>query len=413
MLAASYEARPYGVRSGMSGSEARRRCPELVTVPPRMADYREASDAVFAIFRDVTPGVEPLSPDEAFLDVAGAIRHFGSPGDIARLLRTRVQSEVGLPLSVGAATTKFLAKVASRVAKPHGIVVVLPGHELAFLHPLPAGLLWGVGDATLERLRRYGVRTVADVARLQPATLTTILGRAAGAHIHALAWNRDPRRVDPARGRGSVGSQSTFGRDVHSPDAIDAVLVRLADRVAARLRKADLAGRAVTVTFRFADFATITRRHTLVEPTHTSALILSVTRYLVARALEATDAGVGRPGDGRGLRLLGVTVSQLRPASPSQAELPLGASERSGNPGGGLHTWDRLDRAMDEVRERFGREAVARASTQRRRDWEWETGRLLDETVRGPVAVPDSVEAERGGLYLDRNEVDPVVGPTV
>src|SRR4051812_36719534 len=225
VLACSYEAKACGVHSAMGGAQARRLCPDAAVVPPRMTAYSEASKAVFEVFRDTSPVVEGLSIDEAFLDVRGMARIAGTPVEIAARLRRRVREEVGLPITVGVARTKHLAKVASAVAKPDGLLVVPPDGEVAFLHPLPVERLWGVGQATSERLRNRGLRTVGDVARLEEATLVAIVGRASGRHLHALAHNRDPRPVRVGLRRGSVGSQSALGRRRRSPEEIDAVLI--------------------------------------------------------------------------------------------------------------------------------------------------------------------------------------------
>ena len=265
VLAASYEAKAFGVRSAMGGREARRLCPHAVVVPPRMSAYTEASRAVFDVFRDTTPFVEGISIDEAFLDVGGLRRISGTPVDIARALRAKVRIDVGLPITVGVACTKFLAKVASAVGKPDGLLEVPAGDELAFLHPLPIERLWGVGPKTSVRLRDRGITTVGDIARLTEPSLASMLGPGAARHLHAIANNRAPRRVQTARRRRSIGSQRALGRTPRSAAELDAVLVGLVDRVTSRMRAADRVGRTVMLRLRFEDFTRATRSHTLPE----------------------------------------------------------------------------------------------------------------------------------------------------
>ena len=267
VLAASYEAKAWGVRTAMSGAEARRRCPEAVVVPPRMQAYAKASKAMFEVFDDATPLVEGLSIDEAFLDVRGMERIAGSPTEIAERLRQDVRERVGLPITIGVARTKFLAKVASGVAKPDGLLVVDPDRELAFLHPLPVERLWGVGPTTARKLHARGLTTVGDIAGLTEASLVIALGGATGRQLHALAHNRDPRLVRVGRRRGSIGSQRALGRSPRSPDAIDATLVALVDRVTRRMRAAGRVGRTVVLRLRFRDFSRATRSYTLPRPT--------------------------------------------------------------------------------------------------------------------------------------------------
>ena len=342
VLAASYEAKAYGVRTAMSGSRARRLCPCAIVVPPRMAAYAEASKAVFRVFEDTTPLVEGLSIDEAFLDVRGLRRLSGSPPEIAARLRRDVRERVGLPITVGVARTKFLAKVASAVAKPDGLLVVPPGRELAFLHPLPVERLWGVGPVTAGKLRPLGITTVAEVAELPEATLVTLLGRAAGRHLHALAHNRDPRPVQARRRRRSIGSQRALGRASHSPEALDGILVGLVDRVTRRMRAAGRVGRTVVLRMRFDDFTRATRSLTLPLATAESQSILAAMRELLAAARPVIDR--------QGLTLVGVTVTNLDDERAIQLVLPL---ERP--------RWSALDTALDEVRDRFGANAVTRA----------------------------------------------------
>jgi len=341
VLAASYEARAYGVQGAMGGGQARRLCPHAIVVPPRMEAYSAASKAVFEVFEDTTPLVEGLSIDEAFLDVGGLRRVSGTPAEIAGQLRRAVRERVGLPITVGVARTKFLAKVASGVAKPDGLLVVPVPRELDFLHPLPVERLWGVGPATATKLRARGITTVADVARLPDGALVSILGPAAGRHLYALAHNRDPRPVQPRRRRGSIGSQHALGRRRRSADDIDAVLVGIVDRVTRRMRKAGRTGRTVTLRLRFDDFTRATRSHSLRWPTAETRAILATVRALMA--------GAGSLVEQRGLTLVGITVGNLANDGEVQLALPF---ERPG---------EAVDAAVDEVRERFGAKAVTRA----------------------------------------------------
>jgi DNA polymerase IV len=339
VLAASYEAKAFGIRTAMGGRRARRLCPHAVVVSARMEAYAEASKAVFRVFEETTPLVEGLSIDEAFLDVRGMARLAGSPAEIAARLRRDVREQVGLPITVGVARTKFLAKVASAVAKPDGLLVVPPDRELAFLHPLPVERLWGVGPVTAERLHRLGVRTVAQVAGFPETALATIVGRAAGRKLHALAHNRDPRPVERRRRRRSIGSQRA-GRP-ESAEEIDAVVVGLVDRVTRRMRTAGRAGRTVVLRLRFDDFSRATRSLTFGRPTAESQLILAAVRELVVTA----SPEIRR----RGLTLLGIAVTNLDDEWTLQLELPFW------EPG-----WSALDAALDEVRRRYGADAVRR-----------------------------------------------------
>ena len=341
VLAASYEARAYGVHGAMGGTQARRLCPHAIVVPPRMEAYSEASKAVFQVFDDTTPLVEGLSIDEAFLDVGGLRRVSGTPAEIALQLRRDVRERVGLPITVGVARTKFLAKVASGVAKPDGLLVVPVGGELAFLHPLPVERLWGVGPATAGKLHARGITTVADVARLPEGALVSMLGRASGHHLHALAHNRDPRPVEARRRRRSIGSQRALGRRARPPDAIDAVVVGLVDRVTRRMRTARRIGRTVTLRLRFDDFSRATRSHTLRWPTAETRTILTAARGLMEAATPLVEQ--------RGLTLVGIAVANLDDDDTVQLALPF---ERPGGP---------LDTVVDAVRERFGTSAVTRA----------------------------------------------------
>ena len=342
VLAASYEAKACGVRTAMGGRLARRLCPEAVVVSGRMAAYSEASKAVFEVFRDTTPLVEGLSIDEAFLDVRGMRRIAGTPEEIAMRLRRRVREEVGLPITVGVAVTKFLAKVASAVAKPDGLLVVPAGTELEFLHPLPVERLWGVGPVTAGKLHAHGLTTVGEVARLGEDDLVSLLGRASGRHLHALAHNRDPRRVRTGQRRHSVGGQCALGRKRRSPEAIDAILVGLVDRITRRLRAGRRVCRTVVLRLRFDDFSRATRSHTLAEPTDETGILLTTARELLAAAKPMIDR--------QGLTLVGISLSNLEEAEESQLALP-GDRMRS----------RALDTALDTVRDRFGSAAITRA----------------------------------------------------
>jgi DNA polymerase-4 len=342
VLAASYEAKAFGIRTAMGGWQALRLCPDAVVVPPRFSAYTEASRAVFEVFDDTTPLVEGVSIDEAFLDVGGLRRIRGSPSQIAVRLRAAVRERVGLPISVGVARTKFLAKVASRVAKPDGLLVVPVDAELAFLHPLPVGRLWGVGPTTADKLRKHAIRTVGDVARLDEATLVSILGQAAGRHIHALAHNRDPRPVQVGRRRKSIGSQQALGRGRRSLPELDAVLAGLVDRVTRRMRAAGRVGRTVTLRLRFDDYSRATRSATLRWGSDQTQTILTA-----ARALLTAAAPLIRD---QGLTLIGVAVANFARDGALQLELPFEPASAG-----------ELDAALDAVRERFGSAAVTRA----------------------------------------------------
>src|ERR671935_638413 len=281
VLAASYEAKAYGVRTAMGGSRARQLCPHAVVVRPRMAAYAEASKALYALFDDTTPLVEGLSIDEAFLDVRGMERIAGTPTEIAVRLRHAAREHLGLPLSVGVARTKHLAKVASAAAKPDGLLVVQPERERAFLHPLPIERIWGIGPATAARLRSRGIATVGDLARVPEPALEAMLGPATGRHLHALAHNRDPRPVKPRRRRRSIGSQHALGRSRRSPLELDAELIALVDRVTRRLREARRVGRTVVLRLRFDDFSRANRSHTLSHPTAQTQTVLGAARELL------------------------------------------------------------------------------------------------------------------------------------
>ncbi len=342
VLAASYEAKAHGVSTAMGGAQARRRCPQAIVVEPRMSAYSEASKAVFGVFEDTTPLVEGLSIDEAFLDVGGLRRVSGTPTEIAVRLRRDVLERVGLPITVGVARTKFLAKVASGVAKPDGLLVVPPDRELAFLHPLPVERLWGVGSVTAKKLRHRGITTVGEVARVAEAALVSMLGPASGRHLHALAHNRDPRPVQVGRRRRSIGSQCALGRSPTAPDAVDAVVVALVDRVTRRMRAAGRVGRTVALRLRFDDFSRATRSHTLSQATAQTQAILTTVRGLLTAAQPMIEH--------QGLTLVGVAVGNLDDDRAVQLALPFDRRGASA-----------LDAALDDVRDRFGSTAVTRA----------------------------------------------------
>jgi DNA polymerase-4 len=343
VLAASYEAKRRGVRTAMGGSQARRLCPDAVVVPPRMSAYTDASRAVFAVFDDTTPLVEGLSIDEAFLDVRGMERIAGTPQRIAARLRRRVREQVGLPITVGVARTKFLAKVASGVAKPDGLLIVPPAAELGFLHLLPVERLWGVGPVTADKLRQCGISTVGEVARLSENTLVSICGRASGRQLHALAHNRDRRRVTPGRRRRSMGTQRAMGRRADtSPAALDTALVGLVDRLCRRLRAAHRLCRTVTIRLRFGDFSRATRSHTLWRSTCQTRTILDTARGLLAGARPLIERN--------GLTMLGISVTNLTDGRAIQLTLPFDRENPSA-----------IDAVVDDVRDRYGPNAIMRA----------------------------------------------------
>ncbi len=343
VLAASYEAKACGVRTAMSGGQARRLCPQAIVVPPRMSAYSQASKAVFRVFEQTTPLVEGLSIDEAFLDVGGLLKVSGTPSQIAATLRREVLAQVGLPITVGVARTKFLAKVASGVAKPDGLLVVPHDGELAFLHPLPVERVWGVGRVTAAKLHERGIRTVGQIAELDVAELVSFLGRASGRHLHALAHNDDPRRVRVGTRRRSIGSQRALGRRRRPQEELDAILAGLVDRVARRLRGARRVCRTVTLRMRFADFTRATRSHTIFEATDHTETILDTGRQLLAASMPMILSD--------GLTLIGVALSNLDNADAVQLALPFDTNETSA-----------LDTALDSVRDKFGSAAVTRAA---------------------------------------------------
>jgi DNA polymerase IV len=340
VLAASYEAKAFGVRGAMGGAQARRLCPQAVVVDPRFEAYVEASKALFVVFDETAPLVEGLSFEEAFLDVRGLREISGSPVEIAVRLRREVRERLGLPISVGVARTKVLAKVASRSAKPDGLLVVPPDGELAFLHPLPVERIWGVGPASARRLHARGVTTVGQAAGMTEAALMSILGKAAGRYVHAVANNRDARRVRAGRRRRTIGAQRALGRRPRSPQALDAIVVGLVDRLARRLRAARRACRTVVLRMRFGDYSRATRSHTLSEATAQTLTILATARFLLASSMPAIER--------QGLTLVGLALANLEDDGAIQLALPLDRRRT-------------LDATLDEVRDRFGSAAITRA----------------------------------------------------
>ena len=343
VLAASYEAKAFGIRTPMGGRQARWLCPWAVVVEPRFSAYLEASKKVFDVFADTTPLVEGLSIDEAFLDVGGLSKVSGPPVTIARRLRSEVSARVGLPISVGIARTKFLAKVASAVAKPDGLIEVPPDKEIEFLHPLPVERLWGVGAVTARKLRERGITTVSDVARLDEAVLVAMLGRASGRHLHALAHNRDPRPVVVGRRRHSIGTQRALGRRRRSPEMLETDLLALVDRLARRLRAAHRVARTVTLRLRFDDFSRATRSHSLPQASGETSTLLDVARTLLGEALPMIRE--------RGITLIGLTFGSLSNDDAVQLALSFDGRDSAA-----------IDATLDRVRDRFGSSAVTRGA---------------------------------------------------
>ena len=351
VLAASYEAKRFGVSGGMPGWRAARLCPELTFVRGHFSEYQQLGDAVMTILGDVTPLVERISIDEAFLDVSGATHLFGPPEAIARDIRARVRAEVGLPISVGAARTKHLAKIASQVAKPDGLVVVEPAHERDFLDPLPVSLVWGVGPVTQARLADLGVRTIGDLARTPSRAVERLLGHGVGSKLSAMARNDDPRRLVTARRAGSVGAQSALGRRAPDPETVRSVLAHLAERVARRLRDKGRAGRTVTVRVRFAGLRSVTRSRTLAQPVATTLTLTEIAERLVRSALADQPPGTE-------ITLLAISVSNLTEQRVLQLELDLEPDDpwRPGSPTGAARR--AVDGSLDTIRHRFGNDAA-------------------------------------------------------
>lgn len=356
VAAASYEARSYGVFSAMSSVVARRRCPHAVFLPGDHDLYAAASGEVMSIFRDVTPLVEPLSLDEAFLDITGSLRLLGPAALIAARLRQRVADELGLACSVGGATSKFVAKLASKAAKPQidgrgvrpglGVFLVAPGDELAFLHPLPVGALWGVGPATLQRLTRMAVRTVGDLAAIDRSALIASVGQAHGQHLHALAWAIDDRAIEPDRELKSIGHEETFAHDKLTHDEVHREAVRLADAVSSRLRAHGTGARTVTLKLRFSEFTTITRAHTVPAPIVTAQAIIRIVDPLL-RGIDVHQ----------GVRLLGISVSNF--GDPAE-QLTLDSLLDAAMP---AQDWVSAAGAIDAIREKYGTTAIGPASS--------------------------------------------------
>jgi DNA polymerase-4 len=343
VMAASYEARAYGVRGAMGGAQARRLCPDLIALPPRFAAYSAASEELFELFREVAPAVEGLSMEEAFLDVRGLEHVSGTPVEIAARLRSAARERTGLPLTVGIARTKTLAKMASRAAKPDGLLLVEPAYEREFLDPLPVESLWGVGPSTATKLHALGIETVGQVAELPVAALTGALGSTAGRHLHAVAHNRDPRRVRSGRSRRSFGSQSALGRRSRDRAEVDAILVALVDRVTRRMRSAGRLGRTVVLRLRFADFRRASRSRTLARATASAPTVLAAARGL----LDTATPMIRR----RGLTLIGLALTNLERSGGEQLELDLGRRHAA-----------RLEAALDQLRDCYGNAVVTRGS---------------------------------------------------
>lgn len=356
VLAASYEAKAFGVHSGMPGRRARELCPSLTFVGGHFREYQRLGDAAIKILGDFTPLVERISIDEAFADVAGCTHLFGSPEAIATSIRRRVRDELGLPISVGVARTKHLAKIASQVAKPDGLVVVDPETELAFLHRLPVELMWGVGPATGARLAERGVTTIGELAQSSPAAVARLLGRAVGEKLTALAWNRDPRHIRPRSSAHSAGAQSALGSRPAAGRVIRPVLRHLADRVGSRLRAKGKAGRTVTVRVRFAGLRSVTHAVTLPQPVSATATLAEIAHELVQAVLRSHP-------EEKTISLLAISVSHLDKPAVEQLELPLRLAGEAARPGTekGMARFQ-ADRAVDAIRKRFGWEAVGYAS---------------------------------------------------
>ena len=385
VLAASYEAKAFGVHGGMAGRKARELCPGLIFVDGTFSEYQRLGDAAIAILSDFTPLVERISIDEAFADVAGCTHLFGSPGEIAAMVRHRIRAEIGLPISVGVARTKHLAKIASQVAKPDGLVVVEPGTEIEFLHDLPVGLMWGVGPVTQAKLNGQGILTIGQLAQTPGHSLAHLVGSAAGEKLSALAWNRDPRAIQPHHRARSAGAQSALGRKPAIEQVFKPTLRHLADRVTSRLRAKSLAGHTITVRIRFADMRAITRSLTLDAPICATVMVAEIAEDLVRLALADHQSE-------RTITLLAISVSQLARQPMIQLELPLGLPDEKRRPGAqqGFARWS-ADRAMDAVRDRFGRDAVGYATVQ------------LDRRSSVPDAFRELAEKDLGADAVRQN----------
>ena len=356
VLAASYEAKAFGIRSGMPGRRARELCPQLVFVGGHFKHYQRLGDAAIKVMGDFTPLVERISIDEAFADVAGCTHLFGPPAEIAGAIRRRVREELGLPISIGVARTKHLAKIASQVAKPDGLVIVDPATELEFLHDLPVELMWGIGPVSKARLAAIDVHTIGQLARTPGWSIERLLGTAASEKLMALAWNRDPREIKTHWRARSAGAQSALGKKPADERIFAPTLRHLADRVASRLRAKSRPGRTVMVRVRFADLRSVTRSATLDAPVCATAILAETAEALVREVL------ADHP-DERSISLLAISVSQLEEHAELQLELPLGLADEKRRPGSksGIARW-MADRAIDTIRDRFGWEAVGYAS---------------------------------------------------
>src|SRR5262245_3350134 len=356
VLAASYEAKAFGVRSGMSGWRARELCPQLIFVSGRFKEYQRLGDAAIGVLGDFTPAVERISIDEAFADVAGSTHLFGHPAEIAQAVRQRVRTELGLPISIGVARTKHLAKIASQVAKPDGLVVVDPATELDFLHDLPVELMWGVGPVTNARLTDIGVLTIGQLAQMPGQSLQRLLGRAVGDKLTALAWNRDPREIRTRHRARSAGAQSAVGRKPAEEHVFRPTLRHLADRIGTRLRAKSRPGRTLTVRVRFADLRSATRSVTLPAPISATVMLAEIAEDLVR------DLLADHPHE-KTISLLAISVSNLEMQAIVQLELPLALADEARRPGAKKNL-ARLaaDRAVDTIRDRFGWEAVGYGS---------------------------------------------------
>jgi DNA polymerase-4 len=355
VLAASYEARAFGVRSGMPGRRARELCPGIIFTGGHFSEYQRLGDAAIDVMRSYTPDIERISIDEAFADVSGSMQLFGSPGEIAKTIRQRVRAELGLPISIGVARTKHLAKIGSQVAKPDGLVIVDPASELEFLHNLPVELMWGVGPATKARLAAEGIETIGQLARRSPASVERVLGCAVGRKLTSLAWNRDPRAIQTHRRSISAGAQSALGRKPATEHVFRPVLLHLADRIARRLRAKDRPCRTVTVRVRFADMRAVTRAITLPAP-------ICATTALAETAIDLVRSVLWDHPEERFISLLGISTSHLG-QTELQLELPFRLADDGRRPGTrkGMAR-GRADRAVDAIRDRFGWEAVNYAS---------------------------------------------------
>jgi DNA polymerase-4 len=356
VLAASYEAKAFGVRGGMPGRQACELCPQLTFVSGHFKEYQRLGDAAIKVIGDFTPLVERISIDEAFADVAGCTHLFGPPAEIATAIRQRVRAELGLPISVGVARTKHLAKIASQVAKPDGLVVVDPDTELKFLHHLPVELMWGVGPATRARLAEVGVLTIGQLAKTPGCSLRQVLGSAAGAKLTALAWNRDPREIKTHRRARSAGAQSALGRKPAEERVFRPTLLHLADRIGSRLRAKSRPGRTVTVRVRFANLNSVTRSVTLDAP-------ISATVTLAELAGELVRALLADHPHEKTISLLAISVSHLEEHWDVELELPLGLTDEARRPGSkkGMARWA-TDHAVDRIRDRFGWDAIGYGS---------------------------------------------------